>query len=114
MRDVKQIEVTIVLTKMIDPKYIDQGINKFYFIDTPGLNEEGVDEENKELLRKEVSGNIEEISRIRCILIIMKEADYRFLFKIPSESALKTRLIGFEKSCSIIGSLKRLNSVLYS
>jgi len=65
------------VTKELDEKFIDEGDNKFYFIDTPGLNEADVDEENKKILRKELSGNKENMSRIRCILIIMKIIDYR-------------------------------------
>lgn len=66
------------VTKELDTKYIDDENDKFYFIDTPGLNEANVDEENKKLLRKELSGNPKNMSRLRCILIIMKIMDYRF------------------------------------
>lgn len=66
------------VTKELDIKYIDDGNDKFYFIDTPGLNEANVDEDNKKVLRKELSGNPRNMSRLRCILIIMKIMDYRF------------------------------------
>ena len=62
------------VTKELDIKYIDDGNDKFYFI----LNEANVDEDNKKVLRKELSGNPRNMSRLRCILIIMKIMDYRF------------------------------------
>ncbi len=65
------------VTKNIDLKYIDDGDDKFYFIDTPGLNEANVDEENKKILRNELSGDKNNMSRIRCLLIVMKVMDYR-------------------------------------
>lgn len=65
------------VTKDLDTKYINQGNDIFYFIDTPGLSEANVDEYNKLLLRKELSGNKDNMSRIRCILLIMKIMDYR-------------------------------------
>ena len=64
------------VTKELDTKYIDDKNDKFYFIDTPGLNEANEDE-NKKLLRTELSGNPKNMSRLRCILIIMKILDYR-------------------------------------
>ena len=42
------------------------------------MNEANVDEDNKKMLRKELSGNPRSMSRLRCILIIMKIMDYRF------------------------------------
>lgn len=65
------------VTKELDEKCIDEGGNKFYFIDTPGLNEANVDEQNKKMLRRELSGDKENMSRIRCIILIMKITDYR-------------------------------------
>ena len=62
------------VTKELDMKYIIQKTDRFYFIDTPGLNEANLDEENKKLLREKLSGNIDNMSRIRFILKIM---DYR-------------------------------------
>ena len=65
------------VTKVLDQKFIDKGNDRFYFIDTPGLDEANVDEENIKRLRDELSGRIENVSRIRCILLIMKVTDYR-------------------------------------
>jgi GTPase Era involved in 16S rRNA processing len=65
------------VTKELDEKFITKGNNNFYFIDTPGLNEANLSEEMIQLLKNEISGNIEKMSRIRCILIIMKITDYR-------------------------------------
>ena len=66
------------VTKDLDEKFITEGNNNFYFIDTPGLNEANLSEEMIKLLKKEMSGDIERMSRIRCILIIMKITDYRY------------------------------------
>ena len=65
------------VTKIIGIKNIEKGNNKFYLIDTPGLNNEGGDENNKKALREEVSGTPETLSRINSILIVMKATDYR-------------------------------------
>ena len=65
------------VTKNIDPKYIEKDLNKFYLIDTPGLNDGDGAERNINALRKEVSGNPENLSRINSILIVMKVTDYR-------------------------------------
>ena len=65
------------VTKELDEKFITKGNKHFYFYDTPGLNEANLSEEMIKLLKKEMSGDIERISRIRCILIIMKITDYR-------------------------------------
>jgi len=72
------------VTKELNMKYIDIRNNRFYFIDTPGLNEAKVDEENKKRLRDELSGDIENMSRIRCILLIMKISDYRLTIGIQN------------------------------
>ena len=61
------------VTKELDIKFIGIGSDRFYFIDTPGLNEANASEEKIKLLKKEMSGS----TRIRCILIIMKITDYR-------------------------------------
>jgi len=66
------------VTKELDIKFIDIGSDRFYFIDTPGLNEANVSEEKIKLLKKEMSGS----TRIRCILIIMKITDYRLTYDI--------------------------------
>ena len=58
-------------------KFITKGNNNFYFIDTPGLNEANVSNEMIQFLKIEMSGDIERMSRIRCILIIMKITDIR-------------------------------------
>ena len=65
------------VTKELDIKFIGIGSDRFYFIDTPGLNEANASEEKIKLLKKEMSGDIERMSRIRCILIIMKITDIR-------------------------------------
>ena len=65
------------VTKQIDVKFIEKDNNKFFLIDTPGLNDGDGDEENKRVLRQEVSGNPESVSRINSILIVMKVTDYR-------------------------------------
>jgi len=65
------------VTKELGEKFITEGINNFYFIDTPGLNEANVSNEIIQFLKKELSGDIEKMSRLRCILIIMKITDYR-------------------------------------
>ena len=65
------------VTKELGEKFITKGINNFYFIDTPGLNEANVSNEMIQYLKKEMSGDIEKMSRLRCILIIMKITDYR-------------------------------------
>ena len=65
------------VTKQIDVKYIEKEQKKFYLIDTPGLNDGEGDEENKRVLREEVSGDPETLSRINSILIVMKVTDYR-------------------------------------
>ena len=62
------------VTKELDIKFIGIGSDRFYFIDTPGLNEANASEEKIKLLKKEMSGS----TRIRCILIIMKITDYRY------------------------------------
>ena len=67
------------ITKKIDSYYIDYGINKFYFIDTPGLNSK--DDKNKILRLKEyisILKNNYYSKRINCILLFMKITDYRF------------------------------------
>ena len=64
-------------TPNIDMKQIRKGDDKFFFIDTPGLNDGVEDDKNKEILRKEVSGEIEQTSRIKCILIVLTVTDYR-------------------------------------
>lgn len=64
-------------TVNIDMKQIRKGEDKFFFIDTPGLNDGKGDEKNKEILRNEVSGDIEQTSRIKCILIVLTVNDYR-------------------------------------
>ena len=51
--------------------------DKFYFIDTPGLNEVSLDKQNIEIMRDESSGNSDDVSKIRYILFIMKVTDYR-------------------------------------
>ena len=61
------------VTKELDIKFIGIGSDRFYFIDTPGLNEANEPEEMIKVLKKEMSGS----TRIRCILIIMKITDYR-------------------------------------
>ena len=66
------------VTKKLNIKFITKGINNFYFIETPGLNEANVSEEKIKLLKKEMSGS----TRIRCILIIMKITDYRLTYDI--------------------------------
>ena len=58
-----------VVTKELGEKFITKGNNNFYFIDTPELNEANLSEEKIKLLKKEMSGDIERMSRIRCILI---------------------------------------------
>ena len=65
------------VTKELGEKFITKGINNFYFIDTPGLNEANVSNEIIQFLKKELSGDIKKMSRLRCILIIMKITDYR-------------------------------------
>ena len=65
------------VTKKLDEKFITKGNNNFYFIDTPELNEANVSNEMIQFLKKEMSGDIERMSRIRCILIIMKITDIR-------------------------------------
>ena len=65
------------VTKQIDVKNIVKDNNNFFLIDTPGLNDGDGDEENKRVLRQEVSGNPESVSRINSILIVMKVTDYR-------------------------------------
>jgi len=65
------------VTKELDEKFITKGNNHFYFYDTPGLNEANLSEEMIKLLKKEMSGDIEKMSRIRCILIIMQITEYR-------------------------------------
>ena len=65
------------VTKQIDVKFIEKDNNKFFLIDTPGLNDGDGDEENKRVLRQEVSGSPESVSRINSILIVMKVTDYR-------------------------------------
>ena len=57
------------VTKELDIKFIGIGSDRFYFIDTPGLNEANVSNEIIQFLKKEMSGDIEKMSRIRCILI---------------------------------------------
>ena len=66
------------VTKELDIKFIGIGSDRFYFIDTPGLNEANASEEKIKLLKKEMSGS----TRIRCILIIMKITDYRLTIDI--------------------------------
>lgn len=69
------------VTKAITPYEIqrnDGKIERFYFIDTPGLNEASKDKENIDIMRNELSGNSDDVSRIRCILFVMKVTDYRF------------------------------------
>ncbi len=56
----------------------DGSSDRFYFIDTPGLNEASKDKQNIEIMRNQLSGNSEEVSRIRCILFVMTVIDYRF------------------------------------
>ena len=64
------------VTKELGEKFITKGNNNFYFIDTPGLNEANVSNEMIQFLKKEMSGDIEKMSRIRCILIIMPKFIY--------------------------------------
>ena len=69
------------VTKAITPYEIQRNENsseRFYLIDTPGLNEASKDKQNIEIMRNQLSGNSEEVSRIRCILFVMKVTDYRF------------------------------------
>jgi GTPase SAR1 family protein len=69
------------VTKAITPYEIqrnDGSSDRFYLIDTPGLNEASKDKQNIEIMRNQLSGNSEEVSRIRCILFVMKVTDYRF------------------------------------
>lgn len=69
------------VTKAITPYEIQRNENsseRFYLIDTPGLNEASKDKENIEIMRNELSGNSDNVSRIRCILFVMKVVDYRF------------------------------------
>ena len=61
------------VTKEIETHYIKKGEKIFYFIDTPGLNEANIDEENKKKLRDILSIGI----RGKTILLIMKVTDYR-------------------------------------
>ena len=56
----------------------DGSSDRFYFIDTPGLNEASLDKQNIEIMRQELSGRSDDVSRIRCILFVMKVTDYRF------------------------------------
>ena len=56
----------------------DGSSERFYFIDTPGLNEASLDKQNIEIMRQELSGSSDDVSRIRCILFVMKVTDYRF------------------------------------
>jgi len=68
------------VTKDITPYEIQRNHGKgerFYFIDTPGLNEASKDKKNIDIMRKQLSGNSDEVSRIRCILFVMKVTDYR-------------------------------------
>ena len=68
------------VTKAITPYDIQRNYGKgerFYFIDTPGLNEASKDKENIDIMRNELSGNSDDVSRIRCILFVMKVTDYR-------------------------------------
>ena len=57
------------VTKELGLKFITKGSDRFYFIDTPGLNEANASEKMIQLLKDELSGDIERMSRIRCILI---------------------------------------------
>jgi len=72
------------VTKELDEKFITKGNNNFYFYDTPGLNEANVSNEMIQFLKKEMSGDIEKMSRIRCILIIMKITDHRLTDRIQN------------------------------
>ena len=65
------------VTKDIEFKYIEKDLDKFYLIDTPGLNDGNGDENNIKALREEVSGNPENVSRINSILIVLRVNDYR-------------------------------------
>ena len=69
------------VTKAITPYEIqrnEDSSERFYLIDTPGLNEASKDKENIEIMRNQLSGDSEEVSRIRCILFVMRVNDYRF------------------------------------
>ena len=69
------------VTKDINQYEIQRNYGKgerFYFIDTPGLNEASKDKENIEIMRNQLSGNSEEVSRIRCILFVIEVNRYRF------------------------------------
>ena len=65
------------VTKELDEKFITLDNKNFYFYDTPGLNEANISNDIIQYLKNEMSGDIERMSRIRCILIIMKITDYR-------------------------------------
>jgi len=63
-------------TKSIKPcKAIDIGDDKYFFIDTPGLNDEDLDEKTKEALRHQAT---DPNNRISAILICLHIDDKRF------------------------------------
>ena len=63
-------------TKSINPcKSIDIGDDKYFFIDTPGLNDEDLDEKTKEALRHQATNPD---NRISAILICLHIDDKRF------------------------------------